>query len=75
MVPVEFLQSVLSAPRPRRVFKSPRKKLTLTPHPELVMPPTGTSGDVRANFGSIMGNLATVPPLAAKNLSTPVRLQ
>ncbi len=30
-----------------------------------------TSGDVRANFGSIMGNLATVPPLAAKNLSTP----
>jgi alpha-galactosidase len=30
-----------------------------------------TSGDVRANFASIMGNLATVPPLAAKNLSTP----
>ena len=30
-----------------------------------------TSGDVRANFGSILGNLATVPPLANKNLSTP----
>ena len=30
-----------------------------------------TSGDVRANFGSIMGNLGTVIPLADKNLSTP----
>ena len=30
-----------------------------------------TSGDVRANFGSILSNLATVIPLAAKNLSTP----
>jgi len=30
-----------------------------------------SSGDVRANFGSIMGNLHTVVPLAAKNLSTP----
>jgi hypothetical protein len=30
-----------------------------------------TSGDVSASFGSIMGNLATVPPLADKNLSTP----
>jgi len=30
-----------------------------------------TSGDVRANFASILGNLATVIPLAAQNLSTP----
>lgn len=30
-----------------------------------------TSGDVSANFGSVMGNLETVPPLADKNLSTP----
>ena len=30
-----------------------------------------TSGDVRANFDAIMGNLETVMPLAAKNLSTP----
>lgn len=30
-----------------------------------------SSGDVRANWGSILGNLATVPPLAAKNLSFP----
>jgi hypothetical protein len=30
-----------------------------------------TSGDVRASFDSIMGNLATVIPLADKNLSTP----
>jgi len=30
-----------------------------------------SSGDVRANFGSILGNLHTTIPLAAKNLSTP----
>jgi hypothetical protein len=30
-----------------------------------------TSGNVRANFDAIMGNLETVMPLAAKNLSTP----